>query len=204
VFTGIIQHVGRIDQVIELDQARSFWIEVGTLEKSLQIGDSLAVNGVCLTIEEKKSEFSLVKVTAISQTLSLSNLGRLKNSSAVNCETAATINTALGGHMVAGHVDGCAQVSRIEPKAVGLEIWLDFPSEFLKYLVVKGSVALDGVSLTIAEISEHSLKVALIPETLEKTILSQWNINDLVNFEVDPIGKYVENFLTRAGYVKNA
>ena len=203
MFTGIIQRLGRIHKIDETQDARTFWIDPqndAEFSQQLHIGDSLATNGVCLTVESNQN--SKLQVTAIRQTLSITNLGLLEVGSLVNLETAATINTALGGHMVAGHVDQMAIVKSIHPQGVGQEIWLEVPSEFMKYLILKGSVTLDGVSLTIAEILENTFKIALIPETLEKTILSTWAIGQKVNFEVDPIGKYIENYLSRAGLTK--
>jgi riboflavin synthase len=203
MFTGIIQRLGRIHKIDETQDARTFWIEPqndADFSQQLHIGDSLATNGVCLTVESNQN--SKLQVTAIRQTLSITNLGLLEVGNLVNLETAATINTALGGHMVAGHVDQMAIVKSIHPQGVGQEIWLDIPLEFMKYLILKGSVTLDGVSLTIADISENAIKIALIPETLEKTILSTWKIGQKVNFEVDPIGKYIENYLSRAGLIK--
>ena len=203
MFTGIIQRLGRIQKIDETQDARTFWIEPqndADFSHQLLIGDSLSTNGVCLTVESNQN--SLLQVTAIRQTLSITNLGYLQVGSLVNLETAATVNTALGGHMVSGHVDQMATVQSILPQGVGQEIWLEVPSEFMKYLILKGSVTLDGVSLTIAEILENTFKIALIPETLEKTILSTWVIGQKVNFEVDPIGKYIENYLSRAGLIK--
>ncbi len=193
MFTGIIQGRGKIRSIIEVDSGRIFWIEEKNLVAQLELGDSLAVNGTCLTVEEKKEK--LVRLTAISQTLSLTLLKELKENDCVNLETAATLQTALGGHLVSGHVDGIARVIAVESPGTGAEVWLEIPEELEKYTIEKGSIGLDGISLTIAEKKENRIRLALIPETLDRTSAGNWQPGVGVHVEVDQMAKYVENFM---------
>lgn len=193
MFTGIIQHLGTIREAVPAGDGRAFAIDAGTLAGTLSPKDSLAVDGTCLTVESVDG--ALVRVTAILQTLKMTTLGELSEGSKVNLETAATLNTFLGGHLVQGHVDGVATVRSVVERETGREVVLDLPPELMRYVIDKGSVALDGTSLTVAEKSGNSIRVALIPETLERTVCSGWKPGTRVNVETDAIGKYVENFL---------
>ena len=193
MFTGIIQQTGSIEQITPTGDGRLFHIDAGPLAERLQPKDSLAVNGTCLTIVS--SQGHSVQMVAIHQTLQMTTLGRLEVGSCVNLEPAATLNSFLGGHLVQGHVDGVARVREVLPRETGCEIIVGFPQNLMRYIIDKGSIALDGVSLTVAEKGSDFLRIALIPETLERTILSEWGPGSLINVEVDPIGKYVENFL---------
>ena len=196
MFTGIIQQIGTVERVIPEGDARTFRIDAGTLAGKLSPKDSLAVDGVCLTVESVDG--GLVRATAIRQTLAVTTLGDLVPGSRVNLEPAATAQSFLGGHLVQGHVDGVAVVRSVLPRETGREVVLELPAELMRYVIDKGSVALGGVSLTVAEKGERSVRVALIPETLERTVLSGWKEGTRVNVETDPIGKYVENFLRAA------
>ena len=196
MFTGIIQHLGTIREAVPAGDGRTFAIDAGTLAGTLSPKDSLAVDGTCLTVESV--EGGLVRVTAILQTLKMTTLGELSEGSKVNLETAATLNTFLGGHLVQGHVDGVAVVRSVLPRETGREVVLELPAGLMRYVIDKGSVALGGVSLTVAEKGERTVRVALIPETLERTVLFGWKEGTRVNVETDPIGKYVENFLRAA------
>lgn len=192
MFTGIVQAKGLVQKIEDGGEARRLWILAPELGRLLKVGDSLAVNGCCLTVE--CGEGDVVQLTAIRETLAKTNLGELQEKSEINLEVAARLDTFLGGHLVSGHVDALALVSQIDVLATGKEIKLDVPAEFLKYIISKGSVTLDGCSLTVAELKEQTIKVCLIPETLNKTILDQWQVGTAVNLEVDLIGKYVEKF----------
>ena len=193
MFTGIIQNRSEITQAEKLADGICFWINYSSEWPSLSLGDSLAVNGVCLTIEEQKD--SKVRVTAIKETLDKTYLGTLVKGDVVNLETAATMSTALGGHMVSGHVDSICFVKEIILKGTGQEVWLEIPKELQNYTIAKGSICFDGISLTIAEKNENKIKVALIPETLERTSAGSWKVGDEVHIEADQMAKYFENFL---------
>ncbi len=202
MFTGIIQHKGTVARIQPVGDAKTFWIDAGELAASLRCKDSLAVNGVCLTVEANSG--AQVQLTAIHQTLGATNLGDLVQGASVNLETAATLNTFLGGHMVMGHVDGTIEVREVLGRQTGCEVILSLPESLRRYVIDKGSVTLDGVSLTVAELMADAIRIALIPETLERTILSDWRPGQRVNLEVDAIGKYVENFLTRRFGAENS
>ena len=194
MFTGIIQHIGEVKQITSIGDGRIFKIDAGSIAATLHSKDSLAVNGTCLTVEERTG--SLVQMTAIHQTLQMTTLGDLREGSRVNLESAATMASFLGGHLVQGHIDGVATVREVLSRETGCEMVIDFPSALMRYIIDKGSIALDGVSLTVAEKGSDFLRIALIPETMERTILSDWRSGTRINVEVDPIGKYVENFLS--------
>ena len=193
MFTGIIQARGKIQKIEELENGRKFFVHTPELASKLELGDSLACNGTCLTVETKVGE--VVELTAISQTLKLTLLGGLKEGDDINLETAATLQTALGGHLVSGHVDGIAKVVERTSPGTGAEVWLEIPEDLANYTISKGSIGLDGISLTIAEKLDNRIKIALIPETLERTSAGDWQTGVGVHVEVDQMAKYVENFM---------
>ncbi len=194
MFTGIIQNLGKIEKIIKSNDSSSFYISApANYFAKIQIGSSIAINGVCLTAEEITNE--KIKLTAVKQTLQITNLGDLKENDLVNLELPCTAESFLGGHIVMGHVDEMAVVSKIENLEAGKEIWLKIPKEFNKYIIKKGSVTLDGTSMTVADKENNEIKVAVIPKTITNTRFGLYQIGDKVNFEVDVIGKYVENFL---------
>jgi riboflavin synthase len=156
-------------------------------------GDSIANNGVCLTIEECTAD--LAYFTMIRQTVETTSFSRTKVGSCVNLEQACRPDTLMGGHLVMGHVDGTVTVKEHILRETGMEIVLSVPEEFRRYIIQKGSVCLDGISLTVAEKQAETIRVALIPETLAKTNVLEWHVGEPVNLEVDMIGKYVENFM---------
>lgn len=192
MFTGIVQAKGRVEKLEDGGEARRLWVLAPEIGRLLGVGDSLAVNGCCLTVEHGDGD--LVQLTAIRETLSKTNLGLLEQGSSVNLEVAARLDTFLGGHLVSGHVDAACYVKSVDTLATGKEIVLEIPADSMRYIISKGSLTLDGCSLTIAEIVDNTVKVCLIPETLQKTILDAWVPGTKVNLEVDLIGKYVEKF----------
>lgn len=193
MFTGIIRGLGKIKELKELSEGRTFIVEPGFDVSDLKHGDSLAVNGTCLTVEENHGDS--VQLTAIRQTLAVTSLGDLEQGSRINLEPAACLGDPMGGHMVSGHVDGiCKVVSRTEV-GTGAEIELELAPGFSHLVIDKGSITLDGVSLTLADVKESVVKVCLIPETLERTTIGEWQVGRKVNFEVDLVGKYVQKML---------
>ncbi|MEX0650257.1 MAG: riboflavin synthase [Candidatus Andersenbacteria bacterium] len=193
MFTGIIRHLGTIENIRdEADGAKVF--SIGTeLGRDLQEGDSVAVNGACLTVlSADKTSWQL---RLMRETLAKTNLGTLAVNSAVNLERPLVVGDRLDGHFVQGHVDGVCKIVSIEP--VGNDRIFTFqPTNqltILPYLVSKGSVALDGVSLTVVEVNSSVFTVSIMPYTLEHTTFGQREIGDTVNIEVDMIGKYVLN-----------
>jgi len=201
VFTGIVREVGRISrlQPLETGQVR-LTVAAEQVLDGAQLGDSVAVNGVCLTVAEQQSDGFTADVMA--ETLRRSTLGGLASGSAVNLEPAATPATALGGHIVQGHVDGTGSVLQREPSGDFDEITIGLSPDLARYTVEKGSIAVEGVSLTVAAIGDDErgswFRVALIPATLQHTTLGGLSVGDDVNLEVDVLAKYVERLLPGA------
>jgi riboflavin synthase len=193
VFTGLIQEVGRVQGLVAEGQSMHLQIEAPRLAPLLFVGDSLAVNGVCLTVTLPGTR--TVRVTAIAETLSRSTLGQIRVGSPVNLEPALRLGDRLGGHIVQGHVDGIGRVIALEPRGLSREMTIELPSELLRYLATKGSITIDGVSLTVAALTATTFTVALIPHTTLVTTLKERRIGDAVNLEVDILAKYVERML---------
>ena len=192
MFSGIVEEIGRILDIEVSSKSKSFKILCSRVLEGCAIGDSISVNGVCLTVTEKNDDNFSVDV--INETLKCTSLNGLQEGSRVNLERALAYNDRISGHLVQGHVDGVAKVHSINQTNQWTEIELLINLEHRKYCIHKGSIAIDGVSLTIAEITETGIKVALIPHTLENTILSDYEENKEVNIELDMVGKYIESF----------
>jgi riboflavin synthase len=193
MFTGIVRELGRVVVAEERGGGLALEIEARETAPSLSPGDSLAVDGVCLTAETLDG--GRVTLHAVPETLSRSTLGRLREGDRVNLEPALRAGEPLGGHYVQGHVDAVGRIQSIEAEGEGLRVFVAAPPEVLRYLVEKGSVAVDGVSLTVAELAEDAFAVALVPHTLERTTLSKLLPGREVNLEVDVLAKYVERLL---------
>lgn len=159
----------------------------------LKVGDSIAVDGACLTVTSERRGFAEFDLS--SETLKKTTLGELRIGDKVNLERALPVNGRLGGHLVTGHVDGVGEIRSKVARAEGVDLQLSVPSEILRYLVVKGSVAVDGVSLTVADFRDGLLSVALVPQTLKATNLGARSVGDRVNIEVDLLSKYIERHL---------
>ena len=190
MFTGIVIGRGRVTRAREKKSSLDLEIEAPKIAREVSVGDSVSVNGVCLTAV--KAGRRSLRFEAVEETLARSTLGNLKRGRFVNLELAARLSDRLGGHLVQGHVDGFARVVRIEKEDDSKRVWFEAPTELLKYMVPKGSVAIDGVSLTLSDVGARTFQVALIPHTLSETTLSELKTNSLVNVEVDVIAKYVE------------
>lgn len=193
MFTGIVEEVGTVLAVELNGHSAILGVEAPITSQGMQVGDSLAVNGCCLTVVRRVG--TKVWFDAVPETLRRTNLGGLQKGDRVNLERPLAANGRLGGHFVQGHVDGVGviDVIREDENARGLEIV--FPAELGRYLVEKGSIAVDGVSLTIASITATTFSVWLIPHTCEVTTLGQRRVGDKVNLECDLLGKYVERLL---------
>jgi riboflavin synthase len=201
VFTGIIRERGRIADVDGDAEARHLRIEAPTTASQLAVGDSVSVDGCCLTATEvADGHFA---VTAVPETISRTTLGALAQGDEVNLETATRAGEPLGGHYVQGHVDGVGRVESVEPQEEGSRMRIAPPPELLRYCVEKGSVAVGGVSLTIAALTDGVFEVALVPHTLEQTTLGGAQPGDTVNIEVDILAKYVEK-LVHPGTISGA
>jgi riboflavin synthase len=193
VFTGLIREVGHVASVEGGDAGVRLQIEAPLVSVGAALGDSVAINGVCLTVVAVDGD--RLAFDAVPETLSRSSLGRLAAGSRVNLEPALRAGDALGGHYVQGHVDGVGAVRTVEAEGDGRRLWFDAPTDLLRYVVEKGSIAIEGTSLTIAALDEAGFAVALIPHTLEATTFGSLEAGDPVNLEVDVLAKYVERLL---------
>ena len=193
MFTGIVEELGCISHIESLPDAAKFKIEGALVVSDAKEGDSIAVNGVCLTVVDLGSDYFTADVMA--ETLSRSSLSKATIGSTVNLERAARLDARIGGHLVQGHVDGVAAVLAIEPSVHWTVIRFYLPGDLARYLVEKGSITVDGVSLTVVEAGPDYFSVSLIPTTLEHTTLGGLNVGDIVNLEVDVIAKYVERLM---------
>ena len=193
MFTGIIEELGHVRSVEARGENAYISISAQTVVEGTKHGDSIAVNGVCLTALDIQPDSFAADVSR--ETLERSTLGRLQNGTAVNLERAVTPATRLGGHIVQGHVDARGQFTGIEDHGESWTVRIEYPKEIGRYLVFKGSVAVEGISLTIAALTEDYFEIAIIPKTWEVTNFSHLQPGDDVNLEVDVIGKYVEKLL---------
>ncbi|WP_433826141.1 riboflavin synthase [Actinoplanes sp. CA-015351] len=195
MFTGIVEELGEIVRLTGGEGGDSAVIAVrGPLVTSdAGHGDSIAVNGVCLTVID--NEGGIFTADVMGETLRRSSLGALQVGSQVNLERAAALNSRLGGHLVQGHVDGVARIIAREPADQWEVVRFSLPAELAKYVVHKGSITVDGVSLTVMEVTADSFAVGMIPATSKLTVLGSKAIGDPVNLEVDVIAKYVEKML---------
>jgi riboflavin synthase len=192
MFTGLVERMGRASVTDAGGMAR-ISVDVGNLSGGVEIGDSVAVNGVCLTVNELADE-SLVFL-AMPETLRRTALGGLRDGAPVNLELAMRADARFGGHIVQGHVDGVGRVRSVTPEG-DAELWeFTAPAAVLRYTVEKGSVCVDGISLTVAALGEDGFTVSVLPQTREKTNLKALQVGDRVNLEADVIGKYVERML---------
>lgn len=194
MFTGLVEEVGRVASIKRGPLSASLVIKAERVVENIKLGDSIATNGVCLTVTSFDSNSFQVDVMA--ETLRMSNLDSLSVGSRVNLERALRLGDPLGGHLVSGHIDGTGSIEgfREEDNAIWLSIAA--PSHILKYIIPRGSIAIDGISLTVAYLDDQAFKVSIIPLTARETSLVEKNIGDRVNLEVDMIGKYVERFLS--------
>ncbi len=190
MFTGIIQDIGKVASVVKRGGNLVLSVHSDRLSPQLQVGSSVAINGACQTVMEiHKNSFV---VEAISETLEKTNLGELKTGSSVNLELPLTPQSLLDGHLVQGHVDCTGKISRITPLSGSTIFGVEYPVEFDRYLIIKGSVAVDGISLTVVNTSSGAFEIAIIPHTLKNTILANKKVGDFVNLEFDMIAKYIE------------
>ncbi len=197
MFTGIVRELGRVVSASGGAQGLALVVEAMDTAAELRAGDSVSINGVCLTVESIGG--LRISLHAVPETLARSTLGRLAAGDAVNVEPAVRAGDPLGGHYVQGHVDGVGVVQSVEAEGEGLRVFVEAPAEVLRYCVEKGSVTIDGVSLTVAELGSDEFSVALVPHTLEATTLSALRPGQEVNLEADVLAKYVERLLDARG-----
>ena len=195
MFTGIVEAAGKITKVELKGQEKRLTLELPSDLTELQLGDSINVNGVCLTVVKKNEP--RIEVDLSPETLQKTTLKELKEGDQINLERALRLSDRLGGHIVTGHVDGIGEVVESIEERGFLQLRIRIPESVSRYVVQKGSIAIDGISLTVNEFQEGEIQVTLIPYTIEKTTLRQKRVGDRVNLEGDIFGKYVEKFLHR-------
>jgi riboflavin synthase len=193
MFTGIVAGCGKVKRARERGGVLELEIEARDVARQLDVGDSVAVNGVCLTATHTSRRAFTTQ--AMEETLARTTIGELHKGSVVNLELPVRLADRLGGHLVQGHVDGVASVVRAQQENGARRLWLTGEESLLRYLVPKGSVALDGVSLTVAGLDRKSFQVALVPHTLEVTNFGRIDVDDKLNVEVDVLAKYVERLV---------
>lgn len=185
----MIRALGTVTGVQSQDGGLRLSIDIVRLDRVPAPGDSIAVNGVCLTVAARRDR--MFEFDVIPETLARSNLGRLAAGAAVNLETSLRVGDSLDGHLVYGHVDATTAIERVDAEGQGVRMWCNTPSVIAPLVCVKGYVALEGVSLTVAGVEEGRFAVALIPETLKRTTLGRKGPGDMLNIEADPVARYV-------------
>ena len=195
MFTGLIEEVGSVLGVATTDQGPQLQIVAPRIADKIQIGDSIAVNGCCLTVAAHRGDQLVFDL--LEETLDRTNLRTLRRESRVNLERALAADARVGGHFVQGHVDCATRIVALEQDGANQRLEIELPAEFAHYIAYKGSIAVNGISLTVAEVSEKSFAVWIIPHTRAQTNLGTASVDDFVNLEFDLIAKYLERMLDR-------
>ena len=192
MFTGIVEGIGIIKKLEKKTKNRSaakIKVDLGNLAKGLKVGHSVALNGICLTvtrISKKVAEFEI-----IGETIKKTDLGKLESGDKVNIERSLKVGDRMEGHFVLGHIDGTGKIINIKKFPKEIKLWIELPNNLTKYVVKKGSIAIDGISLTLVDIIKNKILVCIIPHTMEITNLNSKKIGDKVNIETDILGKYI-------------
>lgn len=202
MFTGIVEEVGSILSIKNGEKSSSLVIRAHKVIENTKVGDSICTNGVCLTATRINS--NEIEVDVMPETLRRTNLGKLQPGSRVNLERALTLGTRLGGHIVSGHVDGLGNIIHMEKEDNAVWLQIVISEDLLKYVVEKGSITVDGISLTVAYVDEKSFKVSIIPHTAEETILLTKSVGEQVNIECDILAKYIEKLLKPQENIKKS
>jgi riboflavin synthase len=193
MFTGIVESMGTVKRLARIGEDARLFIDTAMNLDDLKVGDSIAINGACLTVTEKTGSIFSADVSA--ETLARTNIKLLKSGEKVNLEKSLRMNSFLGGHLVLGHVDGMGKIKEKVTKANSIQFGVEIDNELSRYVVEKGSVAVDGISLTVNSCEKSRFRVNIIPHTARNTTLEFKKVADLVNIETDIIAKYVEKFL---------
>jgi riboflavin synthase len=196
MFTGLIEEKGRITKIVPDSEGLRLTVQAPTISQDTRIGDSVSVNGACLTAVT--ASVPLIEFQAVRETVERTNLRALRPGEYVNLERALRASDRLGGHMVQGHVDGTGTVREISRKGSQTVFRFETAAEIMKYIVGKGSITVDGISLTVASLGSDWFTVAVIPHTLASTTLGEKSSGDIVNLETDLIGKYVYKFMSKS------
>ena len=192
MFTGIIEGIGKVTKISKDTKNRSAFhmtVDLGKHSKGLKIGQSVALNGVCLSvtkISKNKCNFEM-----IDETIKKTDLGNLRQGGTINIERSLKVGDRMEGHFVLGHVDGVGIISKIEKKPKEVKVWFKIPKKLQKFVVKKGSIALDGISLTVVDVTKNSASVCLIPHTMKVTNFQSKKVGDKINIETDILGKYI-------------
>ena len=192
MFTGIIQGVGKIEKISQNTKNRSAFqmtVDLGKHAKGLKVGQSVALNGVCLSatkISKNKCNFEM-----IDETIKQTDLGNLMPGAKVNIERSLKVGDRMEGHFVLGHVDGVGTIKKIEKKPKEIKVWFEVPKQLVKFVVKKGSIAIDGISLTVVDVTKNNASVCLIPHTIKITNFQSKKVGDKINIETDILGKYI-------------
>ncbi|MED5429774.1 MAG: riboflavin synthase [Pseudomonadota bacterium] len=190
MFSGIIENIGTVEDCLSVNDNQKILIKIDNLSNKIKDGDSISINGVCLTVEEINSNIYSFSVSP--ETLNLTTLNHLKKNSYVNIETPLTMEKFLSGHLTAGHIDNTGTIHEISKENNSWNLFIKVNKGILKYSATKGSIAIDGVSLTINQIKSDILCIMLIPHTYENTIAQYYKEGDLVNIEIDLLFRYIE------------
>jgi riboflavin synthase len=195
MFSGIVEGTGTVLKITQKGKGTRLKIRAPFALASTKIGDSVAVNGCCLTVAAKRG--NLFEADLSSETLRVTGLGKLKGGDSVNLERPLRLVDRIGGHLVQGHVDGLGRILNLRRNGSSLEIEIGFPKNLRRYLIPKGSIAVDGISMTVNRLTEKSFTLVVIPHTLRRTNLRSKRVGNPVNLEVDMIGKYVESLMRK-------
>ncbi|MCR5106495.1 MAG: riboflavin synthase [Eubacterium sp.] len=194
MFTGIIEEIGIVKSIKKDNKSAEIYISANKIMDDIHLGDSIAVNGVCLTARNIMKDGFVADVMA--ETLRSSSLGELRTGSRVNLERAMQMNGRFGGHIVSGHIDGTGVITEKKPEANAIWVSVKTDPSILKFIIEKGSIAIDGISLTVHYVDDKIFKVSIIPHTQEETTLTWKNEGDIVNLENDIVGKYINRFIS--------
>lgn len=201
MFTGIVEEIGKVKAIKKGEKSATLIIGGNLIFSDLKLGDSVAVNGVCLTVTSINGKIFTTDV--MNETLSRSSIEELKTGSNVNLERAMSANGRFGGHIVSGHIDGIGKISAIKKDNIAIWYTVKTDSKIMRYIIEKGSITIDGISLTVAKVERDNFSVSIIPHTAKETILSEKKTGSIVNLENDIVGKYIEKLMTTPKGITN-
>jgi riboflavin synthase len=196
MFTGIVEEIGKIEKITPITGGLNLKINALKILEDIKINDSICVDGVCLTVIETAQNYFLVD--AVGATLEKTTFNNVKAKDLVNLERSVKLNDRLGGHLVQGHVNGIGTISEIKKLGENYLVKLIVPEELERYLIKEGSIAINGISLTMADLDKNIVSISIIPHTWQNTNLKFRNVNDLINVEIDILAKYVEKLLSKS------